>query len=653
MITSHHHLSKIGALTILYFNARSLLPKIDELRALTLVHKPHLICIVESWLDKQILDCEVCIDNYDIVRHDRNRQGGGVLFFVSGSLSYNVLLPGPSELELIILSINSLVLPITVGLFYRPPSAPVCIFDTLLNCICLHVDVPLLSNFILVGDFNVNLCNSHCPLLLKLQSFASSLDLTQVVSEPTHFSSSSVSLIDLVYLSAPANLISCATIPSLANSDHLGLCVSIVAGSSKANPKRSRRKIWRYSLANFERACERFNETDWDSLFASSDVNICWSNWKARFLEVMLECIPQSTLRTRRNLPWLTKSITQAIRRRNALFKAHKRSKSTPMYQKYRAARNRVTAMLRLSKARYFRKLRSQNSKDFWKSIKLLNKVDCSIPTLLSNGAEVADNCEKASLLNNFFYDCFNTKSPPLTCTPSTLPTCGCPPELLCTNAEVYDLIVGLDPSKSTGADGISAKMLRGTVDAVVPSLTRLFNLSLTTGSFPEAWKLARIVPVPKSVAMTVPSNYRPISILSVVSKLLERHVHQILFTFLSVNYPLSTRQWGFLPGRCTASALLTVTHDWLRQLELGNEVCSIFFDLKKAFDSVPHCLLLHRLEEIATDPYIVQWIRSYLTAWPLSGSSCWWRAVVIPTCSIWGTTGLCAWASTVFNFYQ
>jgi hypothetical protein len=98
-ISSHHNISKIGAITVLYFNARSLLPKIDELRALTLVHKPHLICIVESWLDDQILNCEVCIDNYDIIRHDRNRQGGGVLIFVIRPLSYNVLFSGPSELD--------------------------------------------------------------------------------------------------------------------------------------------------------------------------------------------------------------------------------------------------------------------------------------------------------------------------------------------------------------------------------------------------------------------------------------------------------------------------------------------------------------------------------------------------------------------------
>ena len=87
-------------------------------------------------------------------------------------------------------------------------------------------------------------------------------------------------------------------------------------------------------------------------------------------------------------------------------------------------------------------------------------------------------------------------------------------------------------------------------------------------------------------------------------------------------------RQWGLLPGRSTVSALLSVIHDWLQQLEMGNEICSIFFDLKKVFDSVPHSLLLQRLdhEEIETNPYIVQWIRSYLIIDLLvTGSCCWW----------------------------
>ena len=100
------------------------MPKIDELRALTLVHKPHLICIGETWLDNQILNTEICIDGYDIVRLDRNRQGGGVLIFVSKAFSYNLVHSGSPELELIVLSLQSSQSPITIGLFYCPLIRP-------------------------------------------------------------------------------------------------------------------------------------------------------------------------------------------------------------------------------------------------------------------------------------------------------------------------------------------------------------------------------------------------------------------------------------------------------------------------------------------------------------------------------------------------
>ena len=186
----------------------------------------------------------------------------------------------------------------------------------------------------------------------------------------------------------------------------------------------------------------------------------------------------------------------------------------------------------------------------------------CSIPTLVSNGSAITDNLiDKASLLNSFFYKCFNANSPPLPNLPLNLQPSNYPVELLCDEAEVYDLILGLDPTKSTGPDGISVKMLPGTIDAIVPSLTRIFSLSLSTGTYPNSSKLARIVPVSKSRDSADPTNYRPISILSVVSKLLERHVHQLIFRYLSIHHPLSVRQWGFWPERCTASAQASFYH--------------------------------------------------------------------------------------------
>ena len=107
---------------------------------------------------------------------------------------------------------------------------------------------------------------------------------------------------------------------------HLGLSLAVAATKTKCNPKRSGRKVWRYAHANFELAQDMLSTIDWNSLFQSSDVNDCWSVWHAKFLQVMETCIPQSTLKTRKNLPWLTKPVVQAMRKRKSCFRAAKRS---------------------------------------------------------------------------------------------------------------------------------------------------------------------------------------------------------------------------------------------------------------------------------------------------------------------------------------
>ena len=113
---------------------------------------------------------------------------------------------------------------------------------------------------------------------------------------------------------------------------------------------------------------------------------------------------------------------------------------------------------------------------------------------------------------------------------------------------------------------------------------------------------------------MSLPENYRPISILSLLSKLLEIHVYQTISNHLLIHHPISDRQWGFSCGKSTTTALLSFSHDCLQTLDNKAEVCSVFFDISKAFDSVPHVLLLHKLSSINLNPYITRWVQSYLT---------------------------------------
>ena len=155
--------------------------------------------------------------------------------------------------------------------------------------------------------------------------------------------------------------------------------------------------------------------------------------------------------------------------------------------------------------------------------------------------------------------------------------------------------------------------MLKSTALLIAPSLTKLFNMSIATGCFPTDWKCARITPIFKASDPSLPKNYRPISILPVVSKLLKRHVHSLVFKHLLESCPISPLQWGFMPKRSTTSALCTLIHDWLRQLDDGNEICSIYFDVRKAFDSVPHSHLMSKLSTLQLCPHIHHWIHSYL----------------------------------------
>ena len=338
------------------------------------MYKPDCVCIVESWLSSDILDSEFCIDGYDVIRLDRNRHGSGVLLFINSVFTHHVVFTGRPELELVIVSVRLLSVSLTIALFYLSPGSQSVILDNLLTAFCTHINPPLLSNFILLRDFNVNYFDTSHPLFSKLLSVSNSLTLTQV-SVPTHYSSNSNSLIDLVFLSSPKDLLFCDTLPPLSNSDHLGLSLAITIAKPESNPTRSMRRVWRYAYADFDLANEMLSAIDWSALLSSKDVNTCWLNWRSKFLQVMETCIPQAVLKARKNLPWLTKSVIQAMRKRNLLFNTAKRSNSPSDWEKYKCVRNKVVAMLRRNKRQYFYNLRFATHKDFWKAIKVINKT--------------------------------------------------------------------------------------------------------------------------------------------------------------------------------------------------------------------------------------------------------------------------------------
>ena len=155
---------------------------------------------------------------------------------------------------------------------------------------------------------------------------------------------------------------------------------------------------------------------------------------------------------------------------------------------------------------------------------------------------------------------------------------------------EVQEILQTLDVTKATGPDGISAKLLKETAPEIAPSLCKLFNKTLNTGVFPREWKEANIVPVFKKGDPEHAENYRPISLLSLVSKVLERC---ILKSFKQ-NEKINARQHGFISGKSICSSnLLEALHHTGSLLDNGDQIDVIYMDMSKAFDKVSHGGLL------------------------------------------------------------
>ena len=219
------------------------------------LHNPDVVCVVESWLSTEIQNSEIHIPGYFIVRLDRNRHGGGVIMFIRNKFTIKQLLPCP-PLELITVTLHCDVYRFCLSLLYRPPSLSVDVFGVLQHYY-ESINVSQFCSYVIIGDFNVNVLNSSGFMFHNYNSFISFFGLTQVVDHPTHLvNGHSHSLIDLVLVSNLLYLYSCLVIPSLANSDHLGVLLQMKLKVSLKPVCPPRRNIWLYSQANWTKACE-------------------------------------------------------------------------------------------------------------------------------------------------------------------------------------------------------------------------------------------------------------------------------------------------------------------------------------------------------------------------------------------------------------
>jgi hypothetical protein len=192
---------------------------------------------------------------------------------------------------------------------------------------------------------------------------------------------------------------------------------------------------------------------------------------------------------------------------------------------------------------------------------------------------------------------------------------------------EVEQCLNNLDTSKAYGPDGIPPCLLKECSKEISPSLCSLFNKSLATGRVPVEWKQANVIPIHKKDCVEPVTNYRPISLLSIVSKVLERSVFNSIYPFVHVL--INNAQRGFLQNRSCVTQLLGVLHDIDKNLDQNKQTDMLYLDFSKAFDSVDHDILLYKLQRHSVNGSLLHWFESYL-------NDRWQRVVIEGATSTW-----------------
>ena len=314
----------------------------------------------------------------------------------------------------------------------------------------------------------------------------------------------------------------------------------------------------------------------------------------------------------------------QAIRKimlKQTMWRVYRRTRKDEDYAKYKEALNAATTEIRQSKRSYEQKLAcniKNDSKSFYAYVRSKQNVQDKVgPLEDSAGNIISQGFLMAEDLNGYFSSVFTKEDI------SSLPVADAKFQgaksdylgpLVVTPELVAKKIKAMKDNKSPGVDGIPPKLLMETVEQISIPLARVFNLSLKEGVVPFEWKEANIIPLFKKGSRNKSENYRPVSLTSVICKLLERLIKDHMVEFLVKHKLLNSSQHGFLKARSCLTNMLCFLEEITKWIDVGSPVDIIYLDFQKAFDKVPHQRLLLKLKAHGIGDSITDWIEQWLT---------------------------------------
>lgn len=605
------------SINIMHLNIRSVNCNFDNFIVFlaSLQISCEIITLSECWLTESSMVPE--IEGYVSYYTSRPKnQNDGVIMYVKSDMIHNVVEPQGQDASYLVCHLTRYKLSIIT--IYRSPSIHnqdtfLCELDSVLaSCISS-------KNIVVVGDINIDITPKN--LTQQAHEYLNLLASHGLI--PSHkLPTRKNTCLDHAMIKSDEKISTLVIDTDI--TDHKPIVVNIEWGVLNPSPKLYR------TIINYPAVVSEVMSVDFEDVMVTESAN-CAAESLISTVGSIIEKhskIVQITSKCRTLKPWITNGLLRCIRNRNNLYR---KTKTDPenytlkvTYLRYRNFCNKLLKNLKRNYEKMELCNAQNNPKSTWKVIKNLTSTHKNVSQPLELLHIASDSKTSINSVNNFFANAGKRLAEafkPLQSSPNATPLNASYAEpsrsfvLLPTDEdEVKSTILGLRMDAAVGWDGISARLLRACLPKLLPVITHICNSAISSGCFPKVFKKAVVHPIHKSGDKYSVNNYRPISILPIMSKILEKIINKRLMHYLEAQNILASNQYGFRRGKSTEDAVASLVDHVVANLDKGTKCLGVFIDLSKAFDTIFIPYLLSKMNTIGIRGIPYKMLEDYLS---------------------------------------